>query len=376
MSINGRIPGKVRVAVLFGGQSDEHDVSLRSAQTVLGALDPAKYEAIEIGITREGRWLSGQDPMRQLTARSPLFQLEPGGDTAAVPLPDAGEEVALPAALPASLAASVDVVFPVLHGPKGEDGTVQGLLELAGLPYVGSGVLGSALAMDKAMAKKVLAQAGIPQAPWHLVSRAEWQRDPAGVAGRIGSELGYPCFTKPANLGSSVGIRKVHGPEELAEAMDFAAHFDRRIVVEAGVEARELEVSVLGNDDPIASVAGEIVPCNEFYDYDAKYVDEGSELIVPADIPPTTLAHLQDLAVTAFKALDLAGLARVDFFLDIRSGELFLNEVNTIPGFTSISMYPLLWEASGLPLPALVDRLIELALERQAPRVGSATARR
>jgi D-alanine-D-alanine ligase len=291
-------------------------------------------------------------------------------------LPEAGEEVALPAALPASLAGSVDVVFPVLHGPKGEDGTVQGLLELAGLPYVGSGVLGSAVAMDKAMAKVVLAQHGIPQAPWRLVTRAEWERDPAGIAGRIGAELGYPCFTKPANLGSSVGIRKVHGPDELTESMDFAAHFDRRIVVEAGVEARELEVSVLGNDDPIASVAGEVVPCNEFYDYDAKYVDDRSELIIPADIPPGTLSRLQELAVSAFKALDLAGLARVDFFLDKRSGELSLNEVNTIPGFTSISMYPMLWEASGLPLPALVDRLIELALERQSRRATAAAPAR
>jgi D-alanine-D-alanine ligase len=268
------------------------------------------------------------------------------------------------------------VVFPVLHGPKGEDGTVQGLLELAGLPYVGTGVLGSAVAMDKAMAKTVLAQAGIPQGPWRLVTRAEWERDPAGVAARLGEALGYPCFTKPANLGSSVGIRKVHGPEELAESIDFAAHFDRRIVVEAGLEGRELEVSVLGNDDPIASVAGEIVPCNEFYDYNAKYVDDGSELIIPADIPPATLARIQELAVAAFKALDLAGLARVDFFLDQCSGELYLNEVNTIPGFTSISMYPMLWAASGLPLPALVDRLIELALERQSPRVGAQAARR
>jgi D-alanine-D-alanine ligase len=250
------------------------------------------------------------------------------------------------------------------------------LLELAGLPYVGAGVLGSAVAMDKAMAKTVLAQAGIPQAPWRLVTRGEWERDPGGIAAAIGNELGFPCFTKPANLGSSVGIAKVHGPEELAAALDLAAHFDRRIVVEAGVDARELEVSVLGNDHPVASVAGEIVPCNEFYDYDAKYVDDRSELIIPAQIPPDTLTRLQALAVAAFTALDLAGLARVDFFLDRRSGELILNEVNTIPGFTSISMYPMLWEASGLPLPALVDRLIELALERRGSRAGTAAGRR
>jgi D-alanine-D-alanine ligase len=376
-SANGRAPGKVRVAVLFGGQSDEHDVSLRSAQTVLRALDPDRYEPIQIGISREGRWLAGDDPMRQLTARSPLFQLAPGEGAEPVLIDrEPGEEVSLPASLPASLAGSVDVVFPVLHGPKGEDGTVQGLLELAGLPYVGSGVLGSAVAMDKAITKTILAQAGIPQAPWRLVTRAEWEREAAGVAERLGAELGYPCFVKPANLGSSVGISKVHGPEELAPALDLAAHYDRRLVVEAGVDARELEVSVLGNDDPVASVAGEIVPCNEFYDYDAKYVDDRSELIVPADLPPGVLARVQELAVAAFKALDLAGLARVDFLLDRGSGELYLNEVNTIPGFTSISMYPMLWEASGLPITALVDRLIELALERHGRPVATAAGAR
>lgn len=358
--------GKIRVAILFGGQSDEHDVSLRSAQTVMRALDPAKFEVLPIGITREGSWLAGGDPMRQLTSQSPLFAVGPGESTPEPPDPAASAVEVAPAAGPAVLNGQVDVVFPVLHGPRGEDGTVQGLLELANLPYVGSGVLGSAVAMDKAMAKTVLAQAGVPQSPWELITRAEWRADPDGVIGKIEERLGYPCFTKPANLGSSVGITKVHGPDELTAALDLAAHFDRRIVIEQGLDARELEISVLGNDAPVASVPGEIVPSNEFYDYNAKYVDDGSQLIVPADVSAETVARIQELAVKAFKALDLAGLARADFFLEKETGELYLNEVNTIPGFTSISMYPMLWEASGVPLPELVERLISLALERHA----------
>ncbi|HET7094478.1 MAG TPA: D-alanine--D-alanine ligase family protein, partial [Thermomicrobiales bacterium] len=260
------------------------------------------------------------------------------------------------------------VVFPVLHGPRGEDGTIQGMLELAGIPYIGAGVLGSAIAMDKAMAKTILAQAGIPQAPWLLVSRRDWRDRPADVACQIAATLGFPCFVKPANMGSSVGISKVHGSEELDAAMTLAAGYDRRIVVEAGLDARELELAVLGNADPIASVAGEIVPSNEFYDFAAKYVDDRSELVIPAPLDPDTLARLQATAIAAFRALDLAGMARVDFLLDRNSGEIYLNEVNTIPGFTAISMYPLLWEASGISLPELVDRLVELALERHAER--------
>lgn len=359
--------GRIRVAVLFGGQSDEHDVSLRSAQTVIGALDPARYEIVPIGITRDGGWLTGGDPMRRLTSQSPLFALGGGpqeaersqrGDASG----ESGEIAAT--AGPGILSGAVDVIFPVLHGPRGEDGTVQGLLELANLPYVGSGVLGSAVAMDKAMAKTVLAEAGIPQGPWELVTRSHWRSSPETVIARIEERLGYPCFVKPANLGSSVGISKAHGPEELPAALDLAAHFDRRIVVERGLDARELEISVLGNETPIASVPGEIVPCNEFYDYSAKYVEDGSELIIPADVPGDAVARIQDLAVRAFVALDLAGLARVDFFLERESGALYLNEVNTIPGFTSISMYPMLWAASGVPIEELVERLIALAMER------------
>ena len=359
--------GRVRVAVLFGGQSEEHDVSLRSAQTVIGALDPTKYEIVPVGITRDGRWLAGGDPMRRLTAVSPLFALAPG-TREPIPTDPSTDAVEPAAALPTVLNGEVDVVFPVLHGPMGEDGTVQGMLELAGLPYVGAGVLGSAVAMDKAIAKMILAQAGLPQAPWLSVLRRDWECEPDRVASEVAERLGFPCFTKPANLGSSVGISKVHDPSELAAGMAEAGRYDRKIVVERGIDARELEVSVLGNDDPIASIAGEIVPSNEFYDYHAKYVDDRSALIVPADVPPEVMTRLQELAVAAFRALDLAGMARVDFFMDRNAGDLYVNEVNTIPGFTSISMYPRLWAASGLPIEDLVDRLIALAIERHHER--------
>ena len=357
---------KVRVAVIFGGQSGEHDVSLRSAQTVLGALNEDRFEAIPIGVTRDGQWLSGADPMAQLTASSPLFALdgpaEPDVKTLEVAVSSTSQS------LPSGLGADIDVVFPVLHGPMGEDGTVQGLLELAGIPYVGSGVLGSALAMDKAMAKLILEQHGIPQVPWLLVNRREWERDPGVVSARIGNTLGYPCFVKPANMGSSVGVSKVHNPTELSEAMELAGRLDRRIVAEKGINVRELEVSVLGNETPIASVVGEVVSVNEFYDYSAKYVQEGSELIVPADVPADVQAEIQRIAVAAFIALDLAGLARVDFFLDTDTGQVLLNEINTMPGFTSISMYPRLWEASGVSLPELVERLLQFALARSEER--------
>jgi D-alanine-D-alanine ligase len=361
----GRSPGKVRVAVLFGGQSAEHDVSLRSAQTVIGALDPDRYEAIPVGVTRDGRWLTGGDPMRQLTAESPLFALGAGEEAGSVAEPP----TAVPSAsVVAELSDDIDVVFPVLHGPMGEDGTVQGLLELAGLPYVGSGVLGSAVAMDKAISKTILEQAGLPQVRWRLVQRKEWERDPAAIAEWVAETFGYPCFVKPANMGSSVGVSKVHDPSELTGAMTTAAHYDRRILIEQGIDARELEISVLGNDEPVASVVGEIVPAHEFYDYEAKYVDEGSRLIAPAELRGDEIAYIQELAITAFHALDLAGLARVDCFMERESDHIFINEVNTMPGFTAISMYPILWEATGIPLSELVDRLIALALERHAER--------
>jgi D-alanine-D-alanine ligase len=373
--MQARRGGKVRVAVLFGGQSGEHDVSLRSAQTVMGALDPERYEIVPIGITREGQWLSGGDPFAALTASSPLFALDEGteaGDAGVTPTEGRSSRplavAVAESAVPAVFAGGFDVVFPVLHGPMGEDGTVQGLLELTGAPYVGAGVLGSALSMDKAMAKTVLAQEGLPQAPWRLVTRKEWERDPDAMTEWVGEILGFPCFVKPANMGSSVGIAKAHDPSEFPAAMREACGFDRRIVIEKSIDARELEIAVLGNDEPIASVVGEIVPCNEFYDYDAKYVDDRSELLVPAPIDRGTMGEIQEMAIASFRALDLAGMARVDFLMDRNTDQLFINEVNTIPGFTAISMYPRLWEASGVPLPELVDRLIGLALERSLER--------
>lgn len=355
---------RVRVAILFGGQSDEHDVSLRSAKTVMDALDPALYDVVKVGITRDGQWLTQGDPHAQLIASSPMFALMSGtGDIAP---PPEGTSSAL--AMPSFITGEVDVVFPVLHGPMGEDGTVQGMFELLGIPYVGSGVLGSSVAMDKGTTKLVLAQHGLAQADWLLVQRRDWKTDPNGIETRIANELGFPCFVKPANLGSSVGVVKVHDASELPAALDLAAHYDRRIVVEKGIVGRELEIAVLGNDDPIASVAGEIVPGHEFYDYEAKYLDDSSSLIIPADLEPGILAEMQRMATEAFKALDLAGMARVDFFLEAKTNRLLINEVNTIPGFTSISMYPMLWAASGIPNGELVQRLLELALERHAER--------
>ena len=354
---------KIRVAVIFGGQSDEHDVSLRSAETVMSALDPAEYEVVKIGITRDGHWLTQGDPLAELAAASPMFHLSDGQSVAPAPT---GSSSAL--AMPSLEQEQIDIVFPVLHGPMGEDGTIQGLFELIGVPYVGSGVLGSAVAMDKAVTRKLLEAHGIDLAAWILVSRSEWRNDPTAVQATIEAELGYPCFVKPANLGSSVGVSKVHHAGELAKAMDDAAFFDRRIVVEQGITGRELEMSVLGNDTPIASVAGEIVPGDEFYSYNDKYIDDRSQAIIPADLEPEQLARMQEIAVATFKALDLAGLARVDFFLETSTGRLLVNEVNTIPGFTSISMYPKLWEASGLPIQDLVRELLRLALERTSER--------
>ncbi len=355
--------GKVRVAVLFGGQSEEHDVSLRSAQAVIDALDSDKYEVARIGVTRTGRWLSAGDPLAQLASASPLFALPDGAEPE-----NQSREAPTGESVPAVFTGDVDVVFPVLHGPMGEDGTVQGMLELAGLPYVGSGVLGSAVAMDKAIAKTILDQAGLPQIPWQVVLRREWESEPTRIADWIDYKIGYPCFVKPANMGSSVGITKVHDRSELAGGMAEAGKHDRKIIVEQGVDARELEVSVLGNDEPIASVVGEIIPSNEFYDYNAKYVEEGSQLLVPAQLEGKTLVQIQELAIDAFKALDLCGMARVDFFLDRQTDHIYINELNTIPGFTAISMYPMLWEATGIQLPELVDRLIALAVERHAER--------
>ncbi len=364
---------RIRIGLLFGGRSAEHDVSLRSAQTIIDALDPDKFEVLPIGITRSGQWLSGGDPMQALTAASPMFHLGTGEDASGATVgQDATTALVTQAgasastSVPTGITDSVDIVFPALHGPMGEDGTVQGMLELAGVPYVGSGVLGSAVAMDKAVTKTMLEQVGLPQIPWRLVARKAWQRDPDGIRDSIADSLGFPCFVKPANMGSSVGISKVQGIEEFDAAMTLAAFHDRRIVIEKGVSAREIEIAVLGNDEPVASVAGEVRPRGEFYDYNAKYVDDTAELIIPAELDPELLRRLQNLAVESFKALDLAGLARVDFFVERDTDRVFINEINTLPGFTSISMYPMLWAASGVPLGELVDRLIQLALDRHA----------
>ncbi len=353
----------VRVMVVFGGRSGEHEVSLASARAIMEALGRSgRHEVVPVGITREGRWISSGDPMKELTSKSTYL---PDGSNLDVPdstisgtLASAGER------LPAGLG-SVDVVFPVLHGPYGEDGTIQGMLELAGIPYVGSGVLGSAAAMDKPTMKKIFAHHGLPQVEWLDLTRKGWRGDREGWLRKIEGSLGYPCFVKPANLGSSVGIGRATDAAELEEALDAAAGYDRRLIVERGVDAREIEVSVLGNEDPEVSVPGEIVVKKRgFYDYEAKYVQGGMELVVPAEVPDETAAEIRRIARTAYEAVDAAGMARVDFFLERGTDRLLLNEINTIPGFTPTSVYAELWAASGLPYEDLLDRLVDLALER------------
>lgn len=362
---------KLRVGVLFGGRSGEHEVSLRSAASIIDAMDKSRYDVAPIGITKEGRWLAAGEAERLL-----------GGTYRPLPRADAGEPAdtirseagVLEHGLPMVLAPDpsqrdtasrpLDVIFPILHGTFGEDGTVQGLLELAGIAYVGGGVLASAAGMDKDVMKRLFRDHGVPVVPWLLFLRGEIEAHPRRVVAAVEARFRYPVFIKPANLGSSVGITKVHGRRELRPALELAATFDRKVLVERGVEGRELECSVLGNDHPQASVPGEIVPVHEFYDYAAKYLDEGSELIIPARLTAAQTRRVQELAVGAFRAIDCSGMARVDFFLERKTGRIYVNEINTIPGFTSISMFPKLWEASGLPYPKLIDRLIELALER------------
>jgi D-alanine-D-alanine ligase len=342
----------VRVMVVFGGRSGEHEVSLASARAIMEALE-GRHEVFPVGITRSGRWISSGDPMRELESRSKEITDGSG-------LPARTEEK-----LPAAALGSVDVVFPVLHGPYGEDGTIQGMLELAGIPYVGSGVLASAVGMDKLTMKKIFAHHGLPQVEWLGLTRKEWEEDGKNWIRHIETSLGFPCFVKPANLGSSVGINKAEDAGELRAALAEAAAFDRRLIVEAGVDAREIEVSVLGNEEAEVSVPGEIVvKKNEFYDYEAKYSEDGMELIVPAAVPDEVTAEIRRIARRAYEAIDAAGMARVDFFLERGSGQLLLNEINTIPGFTPTSVYSRLWAASGLSYEELLDRLIRLALER------------
>ena len=355
---------KLRVGVVFGGRSGEHEVSLASARSIMAVMDRDKYDIVPIGITHDGRWLTSGDPLAALAA---------GGQIAAPVDPEASatDRELVPGATGGRFP-PLDVIFPVLHGPYGEDGTVQGLLELAGVPYVGCGVLAGSLAMDKIVSKKIFIAHGLPVAPYRAITRKRWESEPAAVIAELETHLGYPMFVKPANMGSSVGVGRAGDRVELEAALAEAARYDRKLLIEAAVpNAREIECGVLGNDEPLASTPGEVVPSNEFYDYAAKYLDGRSELRIPAPVTADQAALVRKLAVQAFLALDAAGLSRVDFLLDDVSGELYLNEVNTLPGFTSISMYPQLWAASGLPYTELIDRLIELALERHADRERS-----
>jgi len=367
--------GKINVGVIFGGRSGEHEVSLASAQSVIDAIDKSKYNVVPIGIDKNGQWIAGNDPLKTLLAGvsgSPATLLADPTHRGLMQL-ETHEQ-----ALMAIRLADLDVIFPVLHGTYGEDGTVQGLLELAGIPYVGAGVLGSALGLDKAAFKDVMKAHGLPIVDYLVIKRKRWQADPEAVLNEIEAKFEYPLFTKPANLGSSVGISKCRDRAGLIAGLDEAARYDRKLIVEVAVpHAREIEVSVLGNDDPIASVPGEVIPSREFYSYEAKYLDEGenaSKLLIPAPLEPEMAEHVRALAVQAYLAIDCAGMARVDFLLDGESGRLYISEVNTIPGFTRISMYPKLWAATGIGYSELIDRLIALAIERFEDKNSSKTS--
>jgi D-alanine-D-alanine ligase len=389
---------KLRVGILFGGRSGEHEVSLLSAASVVNAIDKTKYEVVPVSITKDGRWLTaehaeqllrGQKQADKSVRSTQATQLRAGdpeatpgaavlarGESVVVPPEPARRDAGLaPFQTDANLrrasdrAINVDVIFPVLHGTFGEDGTIQGLLELADIAYVGAGVLGSSAGMDKDIMKSLFRAAGLPIVKHVTVLRSQFEREPRKTQKLVESKLKYPVFVKPANLGSSVGISKAHDRKELGPAIAEAAKFDRKIVIEEGVggkknKAREIECAVLGNDDPKASIAGEIVPCKEFYDYDAKYLAEGSELVIPAKITKAEMKTVQRLAIAAFQAVDCTGLARVDFLMDPKSRRIFVNEINTMPGFTAISMYPKLWGATGVVYPELIDRLIRLGVER------------
>lgn len=373
---------KIRVGLIFGGRSGEHEVSLASANSVMANLDKEKYEVVPIGITKSGSWLLGSEPARLIAAEQSVGQspdtaeAEGGEHITSVTLtgdPNLRRLIALERGEELRDNGALDVIFPVMHGTYGEDGALQGLLEMANIPYVGCGVLGSALGMDKEKMKMVFQSVGLPIVDYLVYRRNQWERSPETILEASEARLGYPCFVKPVNLGSSVGVNKVHERGELIHAINVAAEYDRKIIIERGISCRELEISVLGNDEPIASVVGEVISSNEFYDYRAKYLDGKSQTIIPADIPQETAEEVRRIALQAFLALDLSGLARVDFFLEKTSSKVYINEVNTMPGFTQISMYPKLWEASGLPYPELLDRLIELAIERHADRQRNRT---
>jgi D-alanine-D-alanine ligase len=364
---------RLRIGVLFGGRSTEHEVSILSAQSIIAAMDPERFEAVPLYIDKNGRWLVGASIKRLVSAdaASEYVYLPPDPtQRSLVPAQDGhpvdgGRGGGLP---------PIDVVFPVFHGLNGEDGTIQGVLELANLPYVGAGVLGSALGLDKIHMKRAFAAAGLPTVEYLPITRRQYERDPDAFIAAVEERLGYPCFSKFANSGSSVGTTKAHNRAELIAGLQLASGFDRKLLVEGAVDARELEVSVLGNDEPEASVVGEVVPAHEFYDYDAKYLDEGSRLFIPASIEVGTADEVRAMALRAFQAVDAAGMARVDFFLERKTGRVLVNELNTIPGFTRISMYPKLWEASGLSYPRLIERLVDLAIERFNDKQRSQTA--
>jgi len=366
---------RLRIGVLFGGRSTEHEVSILSAQSIISAMDPDRFEPVPLYIDKEGRWLVGGSLKR-------LVSDDASREYVYLP-PDPTQHSLIPANGFPSLARGrgqgvglppLDVVFPIFHGLNGEDGTIQGLLELANIPYVGAGVLGSALGLDKIYMKRAFAAVGLPVVDYLAITRRKYEQDPDAFIALVEQRIGYPCFSKFANSGSSVGTTKAHNRAELAEGLRLAASFDRKMLVERAVDARELEVSVLGNDDPQASVVGEVVPAHEFYDYEAKYLDEGSRLLIPAPIESTVADEVRAMALKAFQAVDAAGMARVDFFLERTTGRIILNELNTIPGFTRISMYPKLWEASGLAYPKLIERLVELAIERYNDKQRSQTA--
>ncbi len=364
---------KIRVGVIFGGRSGEHEVSLRSAESIINALDRSKYEIVPIAITKQGKWLASSE-----AANLPPSAVIENADQRVAIFGDPTERglARFRGESADGRRDQIDVIFPVLHGTYGEDGAIQGLLEMADVPYVGCGVLASAAGMDKVVMKRLFREAGLPIVDFTSFLRARWEADPQKIEGQLLSEIGFPCFVKPANLGSSVGISKATDAGSLGAAIATAAKYDRKIIVEKGVDAREIEVSVLGNDQPIASLPGEIVTQTaEFYDYRAKYIDDdGARLIIPADLDAETTAELQRLAIRAFQAIDGSGLARVDFFLERATNRLIVNEINTLPGFTSISMYPKLWEASGIGYGQLIDQLIELAFERHREKSRNVTS--
>jgi D-alanine-D-alanine ligase len=356
--------------VIFGGRSGEHEVSLRSAESVINAMDKSKYEVVPIGITKEGRWLVSGNA----TAMLPQAVMASNNHQQVAIIGDPTRQglTRLDEGHRALSSEPLDAVFPVLHGTYGEDGTIQGLLEMAGVPYVGCGVLGSATGMDKVVMKQLFERAGLTIVDYEWFLRSSWEADPDSVIKRIRRSLGFPVFVKPANLGSSVGISKASNKDELRDAINDAARYDRKIIVERAVNGREVEVSILGNEHPMASLPGEIIAGHEFYDYEDKYIDTKSRIEVPAKLPKKIIEQIQRDGIRAFQAVDASGLARVDFFIE--RGRVIINEINTMPGFTSISMYPKLWEATGISYPELIDRLIQLAIERHRDKARNLTS--